>query len=109
MLGDIGSQDGVRRRRVEVTSLWISNCGCHYALNFNFLLWDPHGLCFSCDRILWDLHFFAFFNSIFHLWSMSFRVDIGIFRMWIVSSMHFAVDIHTLMISFRRTIKSFVR
>ena len=40
---------------------------------------------------------------------MSLRIDIGIFRMWIFSSMHFDSSIHILMISLGRIMRSFVR
>ena len=40
---------------------------------------------------------------------MSFRVDIGIFRMWILSSMHFNSTIHIFMISLGRIMRRFGR
>ena len=43
--------------------------------------------------------FFTFFDWIFPFCNMSLRVDIGIFRMWILTFMEFEVGIHIIMIS----------
>ena len=74
-----------------------------------FFLWNPHDFGFSFDRHVWDLHFFAFFDWIFPFHNMSFRVDIGIFRMWIFSSMHFYFSIHIVMRSHGKMMRSFMR
>ena len=76
-----------------------------YALYFSLFLWNPHEFGFSFDRLL---HFCAFFDWIFLGVYMSFRVDIGILRMWIFSSMHFDSSIHIL-ISLGRFMRRFVR
>ena len=52
---------------------------------------------------------FAFFDWIFLGLHMSSRVYIGIFRMWILSAMHFEVGIHILIRSCERITRRFVR
>ena len=52
---------------------------------------------------------FAFFDWIFLGLHMSFKVDIGILRMWIFSSMHFDSNIHILIRSCGKIMRKFMR